>query len=355
MTPELPPIERRARRGCWHETQHGPVFVRDEWYPLDAPARRVCRSGARWVRQPRRCDAWSVADAPEPDAARVLRHRDDGALGRDGHVHRAGGRRDVRAHRRRRAARLPDAPVLPGGPGARTGDAGGAGGRPAPVSRASSRTTGARSTCRSCASRLTLARLPFAVRGDAALRPAAPGAAALPASHERLRTRGGGATAAAHRAPRGRSGRAHPVDVLRVPARGRAPRRCGRCFAITRRTCCRWRACSRAWRRSCRARSTTPRTWRRRAGGGRPRGAEIERATCIRRALALARGRARLELGGGTHARCCANARAQRDEAVPLWLRLFGDGDAPPGWSWRSTTNIERVTSPPPKRSRAHS
>ena len=30
----LPPIEK-ILGGDWHETEHGPVFVRDEWYPLD--------------------------------------------------------------------------------------------------------------------------------------------------------------------------------------------------------------------------------------------------------------------------------------------------------------------------------
>ena len=31
---EMPPIAQ-ILRGDWHETQHGPVFVRDEWFPLD--------------------------------------------------------------------------------------------------------------------------------------------------------------------------------------------------------------------------------------------------------------------------------------------------------------------------------
>jgi uncharacterized protein len=31
---ELPPIAQ-ILRGDWHETEHGPVFVRDEWFPLD--------------------------------------------------------------------------------------------------------------------------------------------------------------------------------------------------------------------------------------------------------------------------------------------------------------------------------
>jgi uncharacterized protein len=31
---EMPPIAQ-ILRGGWHETAHGPVFVRDEWYPLD--------------------------------------------------------------------------------------------------------------------------------------------------------------------------------------------------------------------------------------------------------------------------------------------------------------------------------
>jgi uncharacterized protein YprB with RNaseH-like and TPR domain len=30
----LPPIAQ-ILRGDWHETEHGPVFVRDEWFPLD--------------------------------------------------------------------------------------------------------------------------------------------------------------------------------------------------------------------------------------------------------------------------------------------------------------------------------
>jgi len=31
---QLPPIEK-ILGGDWHETEHGPVFVRDDWYPLD--------------------------------------------------------------------------------------------------------------------------------------------------------------------------------------------------------------------------------------------------------------------------------------------------------------------------------
>ena len=31
---EMPPISQ-ILRGDWHETEHGPVFVRDEWFPLD--------------------------------------------------------------------------------------------------------------------------------------------------------------------------------------------------------------------------------------------------------------------------------------------------------------------------------
>jgi uncharacterized protein YprB with RNaseH-like and TPR domain len=34
LAPEPPPIAQ-IFRGDWHETQHGPVFVRDEWFPLD--------------------------------------------------------------------------------------------------------------------------------------------------------------------------------------------------------------------------------------------------------------------------------------------------------------------------------
>jgi uncharacterized protein YprB with RNaseH-like and TPR domain len=34
VPPELPPVEQ-ILRGEWHETPHGPAFVRDEWYPLD--------------------------------------------------------------------------------------------------------------------------------------------------------------------------------------------------------------------------------------------------------------------------------------------------------------------------------
>ncbi len=34
LAPEKPPIAQ-IFRGDWHQTQHGPVFVRDEWFPLD--------------------------------------------------------------------------------------------------------------------------------------------------------------------------------------------------------------------------------------------------------------------------------------------------------------------------------
>src|SRR3990172_590366 len=31
---DLPPIAQ-ILRGDWHETPHGPVFLRDDWFPLD--------------------------------------------------------------------------------------------------------------------------------------------------------------------------------------------------------------------------------------------------------------------------------------------------------------------------------
>jgi len=34
LAPELPPIAQ-ILRGDWHDTQHGPVFIRDEWFSLD--------------------------------------------------------------------------------------------------------------------------------------------------------------------------------------------------------------------------------------------------------------------------------------------------------------------------------
>jgi uncharacterized protein YprB with RNaseH-like and TPR domain len=66
ITDELPPIDR-ILPGEWHETEHGPVFVREEWFPLDH------QHGAVDLGVPLRADRGALAhllranDAPDPE------------------------------------------------------------------------------------------------------------------------------------------------------------------------------------------------------------------------------------------------------------------------------------------------
>lgn len=65
---DLPPIAQ-ILRGAWHETERGPVFVRDEWFPLDY------RHGSRSLDAPLRASPQGLARLMHanqaPDAARL--------------------------------------------------------------------------------------------------------------------------------------------------------------------------------------------------------------------------------------------------------------------------------------------
>jgi uncharacterized protein YprB with RNaseH-like and TPR domain len=64
VRPPAPPLPREAPpiaeilRGDWHETPHGPVFVRDQWHPLDHAHGAVALG--------------SALDVPETELARLL-------------------------------------------------------------------------------------------------------------------------------------------------------------------------------------------------------------------------------------------------------------------------------------------